>query len=60
MYLSSILVGSLVFVTWKSMTVLYLRGIVLVRWLLYHDKDTGNLMGTLPLAIGMRGLDRAH
>ena len=25
-----------------------------LRWLQYHDKDTGNLMGTLPLAIGMR------
>ena len=25
-----------------------------MRWLQYHDKDTGNLMGTLPLAIGMR------
>jgi hypothetical protein len=24
------------------------------RWLQYHDKDTGNLLGTLPLAIGMR------
>ena len=23
------------------------------RWLQYHDKDTGNLMGMLPLAIGM-------
>ena len=23
------------------------------RWLQYHDKDTGNLMGTLPLAVGM-------
>ena len=25
-----------------------------MRWLQYHDKDTGNLLGTLPLAIGMR------
>ena len=24
------------------------------RWLTYHDKDTGNLPGMLPLAIGMR------
>ena len=27
---------------------------MLRRWLQYHDKDTGNLLGTLPLAIGMR------
>ena len=26
----------------------------LLRWLQNHDKDTGNLLGTLPLAIGMR------
>ena len=24
------------------------------RWLQYHDKDTGNLPGTLPVAIGLR------
>ena len=24
------------------------------RWLQYHDKDTGGLLGTLPLAVGMR------
>ena len=27
---------------------------VSLRWLQYHDKDTKNLLGTLPLAIGMR------
>ena len=26
---------------------------VQLRWLQYHDKDTNNLLGTLPLAIGM-------
>ncbi|CAK9090437.1 unnamed protein product [Durusdinium trenchii] len=25
-----------------------------IKWLQYHDKDTGNLLGTLPLAIGMK------
>ena len=24
-----------------------------MRWLQYHDRDTGDLCGTLPLAIGM-------
>ena len=24
------------------------------RWLQYHDRDTGNLLGTLPLALGLR------
>ena len=31
------------------------RGLIPVaRWLQYHDKDTGGLLGTLPLAVGMR------
>lgn len=32
----------------------YFPAHTVTRWLQHHDKDTANLLGTLPLAIGMR------